>query len=259
MKVTVCELPDDESSLSRAWDVLADHAQRAGTELVVLPEMPFAPWFAVSPIYDEAAWSGAVESHERWLGRLPDLAPAAVIGTRPLTRGPRRLNEAFAWDAESGYRAVHHKRYLPDEGGFWEARWYAPGDGDFTPATLTPARVGVLIGVMICTEQWSMGHAQRYGKAGVHLVATPRCTGRDTVEKWVTGGRAVAIVSGAYSLSSNRSARPGGGDFGGGGWVIDPDGRVLALTTVDEPVRTVEIDLAAADAAKRTYPRYALD
>ena len=254
MKITVCELPDDESPLSRAWDALAEHTHRVGSELVVLPEMPFAPWFAVAPTYDEAVWCRAVEQHERWLERLPELAPAAVIGTRPLTRSARRVNEAFAWDAERGYRPVHHKRYLPDEEGFWEAHWYAPGDGDFIPASVAAACIGVLI----CTEQWSMGHAQRYGKAGVHLIATPRCTGRATVEKWVTGARAVAIVSGAYSVSSNRSAQSGG-DFGGAGWVIDPDGRVLALTTGDEPVRTVEIDLAAAEAAKRTYPRYALD
>ena len=75
----------------------------------------------------------------------------------------------------------------------------------------------------------------------------------------LTGGRAVAIVSGAYSVSSNRSDPSGAGDFGGGGWVIDPDGRVLALTTPEEPFHTVAIDLGAADAAKSTYPRYALD
>ena len=254
MRVTVCELPDGEAALARAWDRLADRTHRDGSDLVVLPEMPFGPWCAVSHDYDEAAWRGAVESHDRWLERLRDLAPAAVLSTRPTTAGGRRRNEAFVMD-DSGYRAVHHKRFLPDEEGFWEAHWYEPGDGDFTPATLGAARVGVLI----CTEQWSMAHAQRYGKQGVHVIATPRCTGRDTVEKWVTGGRAVAIVSGAYSASSNRSDPTGDGDFGGGGWVIDPDGRVLALTSAADPVTTVEVDLAAAAAAKRTYPRYALD
>jgi N-carbamoylputrescine amidase len=217
--------------------------------------MPFARWFAVAQKYDDATWRAAVEAHERWLGRLGDLAPAAAIGSRPVTRDRRRLNEAFAWDAEAGYRALHDKCYLPDEVGVWEARWYGKGDGEFTPATVAAARVGVLV----CTEQWSMAHAQRYGKAGVHVIATPRCTGRHTVEKWLTGGRAVAIVSGAYSLSSNRGDPSGTGDFGGGGWVVDPDGRVLALTTPAEPFATVEIDLAAAEAAKRTYPRYALD
>jgi N-carbamoylputrescine amidase len=259
VKVTICELPNDEPSLRRAWDQLAEHVRHAGSDLVVLPEMPFAPWFAVAQTYDEGVWRSAVEQHERWLERLPDLGSATVIGTRPVTRGSRHVNEAFAWDAESGYRPLHDKRYLPDEEGFWEAHWYAPGDGDFTPARLAATPAGILVGVLICTEMWSMTHAQRYGKAGVHLIATPRCTGRATVDKWVTGGRAVAIVSGAYSVSSNRNAPPGSGDFGGGGWVIDPDGQVLALTTNDNPICTVEIDLTAADAAKRTYPRYALD
>ncbi|MGF1661998.1 MAG: hypothetical protein ACFCVG_05955 [Kineosporiaceae bacterium] len=41
-------------------------------------------------------------------------------------------------------------------------------------------------------------------------------------------------------------------------WVIGPDGDVLARTTSDEPIATVDIDLDHADRARRTYPRYAL-
>ncbi len=45
-------------------------------------------------------------------------------------------------------------------------------------------------------------------------------------------------------------------EWGGLGWVIGPDGDVLATTTRDEPFVTVEVDLEAARAAKWTYPRY---
>jgi N-carbamoylputrescine amidase len=112
---------------------------------------------------------------------------------------------------------------------------------------------------MICTEIWSMGHAQRYGKAGAHALLTPRATSRDTVEKWLTAGRVAAIVSGAYSLSSNRVAPADGPDLGGGGWVVGPDGEVLALTTPDHPFATVAIDPERAERARVTYPRYALE
>lgn len=253
LRVTICELPDDRAAFDDAWVSLVEHARLERSELVVLPEMPFAPWLASSPHFDSAAWDAAVRSHEAWLCRLRELAPAAVVSSQPVTRGSRRLNEGFA--VEAGIvRSVHDKRFLPDEEGYWEARWYEPGDDSFEVISVAGATVGMLI----CTELWSLGHAQRYGKLGAQLIVTPRATGRPTVEKWLTGGRAAALVSGAWSVSSNWTAAEGGGDFGGVGWLIDPDGEVLARTSPASPFVTMAIDLSLADAAKATYPRYAL-
>jgi N-carbamoylputrescine amidase len=44
--------------------------------------------------------------------------------------------------------------------------------------------------------------------------------------------------------------------FGGAGWVIDPEGNVLATTTDQEPFVTLDVDLAEAHSAKKSYPRY---
>jgi N-carbamoylputrescine amidase len=63
-------------------------------------------------------------------------------------------------------------------------------------------------------------------------------------------------MSGAFSLSSNRSGSNNAVDFGGRGWVIDPNGNVLATTDDKNPVVTLGIDPAGADGAKETYPRY---
>ena len=68
---------------------------------------------------------------------------------------------------------------------------------------------------------------------------------------------AAAVLAGAFCLSSNRvGPNSEGGPFGGMGWVIDPDGEILALTSEDAPFATVDIDLGAAEHAKATYPRY---
>lgn len=254
LRVTVCELPDDREAFERAWSSLVEHVRRERSQFVLLPEMPFGDWLAVSAEFDAARWDASVRDHDAWLPRLAELAPAPVVSSRPVTRDGRRFNEGFVVD-DTGYRAIHDKRYLPEEDGYWEARWYEPGDGGFDLAAVA----GASIGMLICTEQWSLGHAQRYGKAGAQLIVTPRATGRPTVEKWLTGGRAVALVSGAYGLSSNWSAGPFGGDFGGAGWIVHPDGEVLACTSADVPFVTVEIDLTQADRAKQTYPRYALE
>jgi predicted amidohydrolase len=220
----------------------------------LLPEMPFAPWFALTPEYDAAAWRRAVQSHERWLGRVGELAPATVLATRPIDCDGRRFNEAFVSDSDVGYRAAHVKAFLPREDGFFESDWYHAGDATFEPVKVRAARVGF----QICTELWSMGHAQAYGKRGVHLIAVPRATSKHSGEKWRTGGRVAAIVSGAFVASSCRTSPPDGPDFGGGGWIVSPDGEVLATTTDAEPFQTCDIDLSVAERAKATYPRYAL-
>lgn len=67
--------------------------------------------------------------------------------------------------------------------------------------------------------------------------------------------RAATVCSGAYCLSSNLWAPEGDGpSLGGLGWVTDPEGRVLATTSAEEPYATVEIDLAFARLSKSTYP-----
>jgi N-carbamoylputrescine amidase len=61
----------------------------------------------------------------------------------------------------------------------------------------------------------------------------------------------VAIAAGAFVVTANRR----GGRLTGGSWIVTPDGEILARTTADNPIITLEIDLADADAAKQTYPR----
>jgi N-carbamoylputrescine amidase len=118
MKVTVCELPDSTALLEEAWNDLAAHLADEGSDLLLLPEMPFHPWLAGTREVDPAAWLAAVDSHDRWLERLPELGVATVLGSRPVIRDGRRFNEGFVWESPGSYRAAHLKYYLPDEEGF---------------------------------------------------------------------------------------------------------------------------------------------
>lgn len=257
MKVTVCQLRNDPNGLEADWHDLLAHVQQQKSELVLLPEMPFSPWPFWEVPFTANKWHQAVAAHEAWTIRMSEMAPAAVVATRPLNVGQHRYNQAFSWDPKQGQRELHIKAYLPDETGFWEASWYERGGGRFRPATIGALQVGVLI----CTELWFMQHARDYGQAGIHLLLTPRATEQATTDKWLAGGRAAAVIAGAYGLSSNLvndrlASSAEGTSLGGRGWVVDPEGRVLAETSPAEPFVTVEIDPAVAEAAKTTYPRY---
>jgi predicted amidohydrolase len=253
MKITVCELPDDRTAFAREWESLARHAKRERTDMVLLPETPFAHWIFAYPSFDAKVWEKAVEDHREWMGRLPELGARVVLGSRLVGTGGRRFNEGFAW-SEAGVASSHRKRYLPDEEGYYEARWYGRGGRKFEPFDAE----GWKIGFQICSDLWSMANARSYGKKGVDLIAAPRCTGLST-DKWLAGGRVASVISGAYCVSSNRTGERGKARFGGLGWVVDPDGKVLATTSKARPFATVEIDRAVAERAKKTYPRDSLE
>lgn len=250
MKVTVCQLSDPFAEFESVWSELA--AQSRESDLVVLPEMPFHPWVAWTDRYDPETWKASVAAHDLWVERAGELGAAAVAGSRPIiTPKGNRHNRAFIWE-QGTVTDGHDKYYLPEEPGFWEATWYSRGVGSFDAMDLGAYKAGFLL----CTEMWFTDRAREYAVQGVQVLLTPRVTELGWVDKWVAGGRAAAVMSGAFSLSSNRSGSNNGVDFGGVGWVIDPDGVVLATTSDSEPIVTVEIDVTRADAAKLTYPRY---
>ncbi|HKT22690.1 MAG TPA: carbon-nitrogen hydrolase family protein, partial [Nitrososphaerales archaeon] len=224
MKITVCELPDDRAKFAAAWERLAEHTKKEGAEMALLPETPFSPWIFAYPKFVPGVWKEAVGAHEEWMGRLPELGAKVVLGSRLVGTGRQRFNEGFAW-TEAGVASSHRKCYLPDEAGFYEARWYGRGGRKFEPFEVEGWKVGFLT----CSDLWSMANARSYGKHGVGLIAAPRCTGLST-DKWLAGGRVASVISGAYCASSNRTGERGDAKFGGLGWVVDPDGKVLATT-----------------------------
>ncbi len=254
MKTTVCELPNELDAFDDAWRGLCEHTNDLKSEFVLLPEMPFCAWLADSDKVDPKRWDAAVEAHRKWVKRLPELGAEVVVGSQPAVVGGVRQNLGFVWDAKGGLTDAHAKVYLPNEPGFFEAEWFEPGEKKFESVLTRKGRIGF----QICSELWFFEHGRAYGKQGVQLLVCPRATSHSTVDKWVAGGRAAAVVSGAYCLSSNHTWRGNDGRFlTGAGWIIDPEeGEVLGLTSTDEPFLTVDIDLSRADAAKETYPRY---
>jgi len=257
LRVTVCQIPNEPGPLALAWAELCRHVATERADLVLLPEMPFHPWLAATENVDREAWQRAVADHVRWCDRLSELGAPAVVGSRPVSY-PEPRNRAFAWRQADGLGDLHDKVYLPDEDGFWEATWYRPGVPDYRLASMPLSGGGVAkVGVLLCTEMWFLERARAYGRAGAHIVAVPRATPASTLDKWIAGGRTAAVVSGAYCLSAAPFNVLGeGADLGGGAWIIDPEGELLALTTPDEPFATREISTEIADAAKSGYPRY---
>jgi N-carbamoylputrescine amidase len=251
VRVTVCELPHEPELLAASWAALCEHTTRHRSELVVLPEFAFVEPVWESEHFDAARWDAGVATCDGWLRRLPELHAAHVVGARPVTVAGQPFNEGFLASSDGVVVPLRRKYFLPDEPGGWETRWFARGDREFPRFT-----AGELsFGLNICTELWALETYGAYAALNVHAILSPRATAAATTGKWLAVGTVAAVRSGAYSLSSNRVHADGA--YGGAGWIISPDGELLAKTSSQEPFSTLEIDLDAAAAAQRTYPRYA--
>jgi N-carbamoylputrescine amidase len=253
MRVTITQLSDDRFSFSQEWQGLARHVSREKSDLVVLPELIFYPWWFIEDMPDESVMQAAWAAHQQGLADLDSLGVPFAAGStmEKLDDGTWR-NAGFI--REQGRTHLGgRKAYLPDEPGFYEARWYGRGDKSFPLLHVGDLRAGF----MICSDMWFMDGARMMGRRGANIILSPRCSEGFTLDRWLAGARTAAIISGAYLVSTNRFSPDR--LFGGGSWIIDPDGEVMAATSAITPFVTIDIDLAAADKAKLGYPRYIAD
>lgn len=250
MRVTVCELPHEAHALAAAWAALCEHTRSHRSQLVLLPEFAMLEPVWESEYFDSDLWRAALALSDVQLRRLPELRAEYVVGTRPACVDGRRLNQGYLWSVDAGVQPLRSKCFHPDEPGNWEAAWFDKGDPTFPAFSVGP----VSFGLNICTELWALETYADYAALDIEVLLLPRATSLATTRTWLAGGVVAAVRSGAYSLSSNRVDPTGA--CGGGSWIIDPTGEVLAITSAAEPFVTRDLDLTKAAEAKNTYPRY---
>jgi N-carbamoylputrescine amidase len=250
MRVTVCELPHETEALAVAWAALCEHTKARRPQLVLLPEFAMLEPVWESEHFDAARWDAILGLSDIQLRRLPELSAESVVGTRPVRVNGRRLNQGFLWSAAQGVQPLRSKYFNPEEPGNWEATWFHRGDPTF-PAFHAGS---VSLGLNICTELWALETYAAYAALGVDILLSPRATSSARAAMWLAGGVVAAVRSGAFSLSSNRVGPTGA--CGGGSWIIDPSGEVLATTSATAPFVTLDLDLKLAVKAKASYPCY---
>ncbi|MET0657089.1 MAG: carbon-nitrogen hydrolase family protein [Steroidobacteraceae bacterium] len=239
MKITVCELPDERVAFSTAWARLVEHVRGEASQLVLLPDMPFASWFASTRQFDVQVWNAAVRAHDEWEHRLAELGSAYVLSSRPVDFGNERWDDGFVWDVEHGTRSVHAKSQLRNQQGAWESEWYFNSFAEFVPLDVE----GILVGFLMGAEFAGADEARRYGAEHVELIAVPRGANMMPFDRWRDHARELAQLANAHVLASTRD-----GAFSGQGCIVAPTGEVLGTTSASEPFLTLDIALTHATA-----------
>ncbi|RQR74799.1 carbon-nitrogen hydrolase family protein [Burkholderia sp. Bp9015] len=250
-RIAYVQWPDGLLPEGGAWEQIRRVVSAANADLLATNEMPFGTWQPELPEYDAAAAQRWVELHERALDELSRLEVGAAISSRPVSFGDRLANEAFVLERDC-YRPVHHKKFFPQEPGFFEESWFVRGMDGFQCVDVGAIRVGVLL----CTELFFNEHARAYGKARADVIVAPRASGT-SMYRWKAAGALAAIVSGACFVSSNRHGpAPHGQVFGGGGFAVSADGQPIGETSEETTLCVATVDLDATRMQKQEYPCY---
>lgn len=251
MRVGFVEWPEGLIADSPEWFSLVSGLAEAELDMLVTNELPFGPWIAAAAVFEPKVAEHSIACHQAGLEALKKLNIPAVISSRPVWEGSRLANEAFSLEGRAMQR-LHAKQYFPAEAGWHESVWYATQSRDFEPKLVC----GISVGVLLCTEVMFNEHARQYRKQGAELIVVPRATGR-TVDLFRTASAMAAIVSGCYVVSSNRVGQAQDGPtFGGKGFACAPGGELIAMTSPENPLVVIELDLAAVKERRKSYPCY---
>ncbi len=253
---------DPDRNLAAAEDAVRD-AARAGARIVCLPELYRTHYF---PQVEDAACMDLAEPADgptqRHLSKLA--AELGVVVIAPIFE--RRAagvyhNSALVLDADGSLAGFYRKMHIPDDPGFYEKFYFAPGDLGFHAFDTAVGRVGVLI----CWDQWFPEAARLLALDGAEILFYPTAIGWGDGESgeeragqrdaWRTIQRSHAIANGVFVAVSNRAGREGAIHFWGSSFACDPQGRMLDELSVDaDEVLVVDCDLSRIESQRRGWP-----
>jgi N-carbamoylputrescine amidase len=139
------------------------------------------------------------------------------------------------------------KLHLPVTEGYFEDRYFRPGDTGFPAVDLEGARFGF----PTCWDQWFPEVARAYAIQDTEVLVYPTAIGSepdhpafDTEPLWEQVIKAQGIMNGTFMVVPNRVGTEGAVTFYGSSFISDPYGRVLVQAPRDRPaVIVADLDL----------------
>jgi N-carbamoylputrescine amidase len=246
-----------------------EEAASLGAQLIVLPEIYLTPYFCQTE--DPAHFALAETIPGPATKRLGELAARlnVVIVASLFERRAAGLyhNTTAVLDADGSLAGIYRKMHIPDDPGFYEKYYFAPGDLGYQPIKTQLGRLGVLI----CWDQWFPEAARAMALNGAELLIYPTAIGWDSrddeaerarqTDAWLTVQRGHAIANALPLISCNRigyepdpSKQTTGIQFWGHSMIVGAQGEWLAKSEEEELYLMAEIDLSRTEKVRQIWP-----
>ena len=234
-----------------------------GAEIVFLPELMFWDYFPITEnihAFDLAiSLKDPLIQHFQTLARERKLILALPFFER---RAAGIYHNSCCIISEQGeILDVYRKMHIPDDPGFYEKYYFAPGDLGWKVVKTSKLDIGILI----CWDQWFPEAARATAMAGADLLYYPTAIAWDDkepsatvkdeqLESWLTILRSHSVANGCFTLAVNRIGQEGHLKFWGHSLLASPSGKLLNAPTQAEGCELVEIDKAHIEKQRRAWP-----
>jgi N-carbamoylputrescine amidase len=229
-------------------------AAAEGARLVCLQELTLSAYFAITPdgpgatgVEPESLPGGPTHVFAAELATATGVHVHASLYERSDAPGELGFNTAIVVAPDGRLVARTRKVHLPVTAGYYEDRYFRPGDTGFPVVDLIDARFGF----PTCWDQWFPEVARSYALLGADVIVYPTAIGSepdhpefDTEPLWEQVIRANGIANGTFMVVPNRIGTEGPVTFYGSSFISDPYGRVLVQAPRDRPaVLVADLDL----------------
>jgi N-carbamoylputrescine amidase len=254
--------PDRQSNLEKSM-ISIRKAAKLGAQIICLQELFFSIYFCWEENYDYFSLAEAIPGPStKMLGELARELDVVIVASLFEKRAEGVYHNTVAViDADGNYLGKYRKHHIPDDPGYYEKFYFAPGDNDYKVFNTKYARIGTLI----CWDQWYPEAARITSLLGAQIIFYPTAIGwaitqdnelnRRQYQAWQTIQRGHAIANGVFVVSVNRTGREGSMNFWGGSFVSDPFGDLLYQASHDqEEIKVLKLDLGKIDEIRVHWP-----
>lgn len=233
---------DLDTNLDQGLNAL-EIAVQAGADLVVYPELAFTPFYPQhrKDHYPECRGNDLppLSLAEEIPGPITDLFCRAakkfgvvVVLNLYARKGEAAFDASPVIDADGSLLGVTTMMHITQYEGFYEQDYYT-ASGTHAPVYKTAAG---RIGVAICYDRHYSEYLRALALQKADLVVVPQA---GALHEWPEGLfeaelRVGAFQNGYYMALANRVGEEPVLTFGGGSFVVDPDGRVIARAPESE-------------------------
>ncbi len=177
-------------------------------------------------------------------------------------------NTAVVFEKDGQMAGKYRKMHIPDEPGYSEKYYFAPGDMGFNPIQTSVGKLGVLV----CWDQWYPEGARVMALKGADILLYPTAIGwypsdteqakNELVDAWVTVQRGHSISNCLPVLSCNRvgfEADPSGASdgmlFWGNSFITDAHGKLIKQASREKAETLIaDIDLQETETQRHIWP-----
>ena len=255
--------PDIEKNLQKALGMVAQ-AARKGAQIVCLPELFTAPYFAQAQgakgKRKAAAYAESVPG--KTTSALSEAAAenkvVLVGGSVYEKAGGRLYNTSAVFGPDGKMLGKYRKVHIPHDDCFFEQDYFSPGNLGFAVFSTRRAKIASLI----CYDQWFPEAARSVALMGAQIafyptaIATLRGVGQaegSWQQAWENVMRGHAIANGMVVAAANRCGQEGRMKFWGGSFICDAFGKTVARAGRGEQVLIAEVDLAHSEMVRKGW------